>query len=170
LRNTLVKIKSPTMAFAPFTLARPTTERRSLEFVDQETEATKEECELPPAELLIWEQVNAELRIFENIHHYLWWRQHCGKQLAILLHHAGYTTQLQRRNLRFFAHVVAPCLGASPLIQPVQGGLWQSFMTDDGTPVEMSWDWGTKDSRPMIRACILGEAGPRLAVYEARVV
>ncbi|KAI1086998.1 aromatic prenyltransferase [Rostrohypoxylon terebratum] len=53
---------------------------------------------------------------------------------------------IQYRDLKFFAQVVAPYLGGI--------SSWPSFMTDDGTPIELSWDWGTKDSAPVIRYSI----------------
>ncbi|KAI1259173.1 aromatic prenyltransferase [Xylariaceae sp. FL1019] len=32
--------------------------------------------------------------------------------------------------------------------------MWESFMTDDGLPLEFSWDWGTGTSQPTIRYSI----------------
>jgi DMATS type aromatic prenyltransferase len=108
-----------------------------------------------PVELLIWHQVNSELQNSENKHHRFWWSRHSGKVLAVLLHNARYPPDIQYRDLKFFAQVVAPHLGASHETS-VEGGTapWSSFMTDDGTPLEMSWDWGTKDSLPTIRYSI----------------
>ncbi|PHH64516.1 hypothetical protein CDD81_4295 [Ophiocordyceps australis] len=104
-----------------------------------------------PVELSVWQRVNSELDGFESVHHRFWWSRHTGKALAILLYHAQYPADLQYRNLRFFAEAVAPHLGACPEILGSHGQMWPSFMTDDGTPVEISWDWGTKNSPPMIR-------------------
>ena len=108
-----------------------------------------------PVELLIWHQVNSELENSENVHHRFWWSRHSGKALAVLLHNARYPPDIQYRDLKFFAQVVAPYLGASHDAS-VKGGTspWPSFMTDDGTPLELSWDWGTKDSLPTIRYSI----------------
>ncbi|MCJ1449484.1 MAG: hypothetical protein MMC23_010004 [Stictis urceolatum] len=108
-----------------------------------------------PVELSIWHQVNLELEGSENIHHRFWWSRHSGKALAVLLHNAKYPPDIQYRDLKFFAEVVAPHLGASHEAS-VEGGAspWPSFMTDDGTPLELSWDWGTKDSLPTIRYSI----------------
>ena len=105
-----------------------------------------------PVELLIWNQVNSELKNSETTNHRFWWSRHSGKALAVLLHNARYPPDIQYRDLKFFAQVVAPNLGASHETS-IEGGRssWQSFMTDDGTPLEMSWDWGTKDSLPTIR-------------------
>lgn len=72
------------------------------------------------------------------------------------MYNAGYSPELQHRDLKFFAQVVAPSLGVSRGIMASTGDVspWPSFMTDDGTPIEMSWDWGTKDGPPVIRYSI----------------
>ncbi|KAI0192473.1 tryptophan dimethylallyltransferase-domain-containing protein [Astrocystis sublimbata] len=98
-------------------------------------------------ELLIWNKVNARLAV-ENTHHRFWWERHTGRALAILLHAAEYPEHIQQRDLEFFATSVAPYLGISRETIKDQ---WPSFMTDDGTPLELSWDWGTKDGPPTIR-------------------
>ncbi|KAI0973509.1 tryptophan dimethylallyltransferase-domain-containing protein [Xylaria arbuscula] len=78
----------------------------------------------------------------EEVKHHSLWCRHVGRALEVLLHNAGYSMEAQRRSLGFFKNYVAPNLG-------------QSFMTDDGTPVELSWDWGTTDnSQPTIRYSI----------------
>jgi DMATS type aromatic prenyltransferase len=102
-------------------------------------------------ELSIWQRVNSELDSFESVHHRFWWTRHTGKALAIFLYHARYPADVQYRNLEFFVEVVAPHLGIS--LELVESGtpIWPSFMTDDGTPVEISWDWGTTDAPPTIR-------------------
>lgn len=101
-----------------------------------------------------WHQVNSELNGLENVHHRFWWRKHAGQGLAILLHHAGYPRDLQYRDLKFFADIVAPHLGISEEETGKDTFRWPSFMTDDGTPLELSWDWGTTDQPPMIRYSI----------------
>lgn len=104
-------------------------------------------------DLSIWHRVNCELTDV-GVHQQFWWSQHSGKALAVLLYHAGYSPDLQYRDLKFFAQVVAPQLGTSPDITGADDRQWQSFMTDDGTPIEMSWDWGTKDYPPIVRYSI----------------
>ncbi|KAI8947968.1 tryptophan dimethylallyltransferase-domain-containing protein [Xylaria longipes] len=105
-------------------------------------------------ELLIWNRVDAELEPFKNPHHRFWWNKHSGKALAILLHAAEYPEHLQYRDLKFFATSVAPYLGVSRETIAGNALQWPSFMTDDGTPLELSWDWGTKDGPPTIRYSI----------------
>ncbi|KAI1097218.1 tryptophan dimethylallyltransferase-domain-containing protein [Jackrogersella minutella] len=106
-----------------------------------------------PVELLEWQRVNSELRV-ENVHHYFWWNKHSGKTLAILLHCARYSSDLQYRDLKFFAQVIAPSLGVSREEVGGDSSSWSSFMTDDGTPLELSWDWGTGNNQPMVRYSI----------------
>ncbi|KAH7304016.1 aromatic prenyltransferase [Stachybotrys elegans] len=77
-----------------------------------------------------------------------WWVQQAGVLLAGLLQHAEYRVEVQHRHLDFFARVVAPYLGVS---RPARCA-WPSFMTDDGTPLEMSWEWGS--GAPVIRYSI----------------
>jgi DMATS type aromatic prenyltransferase len=107
-----------------------------------------------PAELSVWHQVESELKGSESAQDQHWWRGQTGKALAILLHNAGYATHVQYRDLKFFAEVVAPYLGVSRDTSEHQRPTWPSFMTDDGNPVELSWDWGTGDKPPTIRYSI----------------
>ena len=126
-----------------------------------------------PVELSIWHEVDSELKGSENIHQHFWWSRHSGKALAVLLHNARYPPDIQYRDLKFFAQVVSPYLGVSHEAG-IDGGTspWPSFMTDDGTPLELSWDWGTKDSLPTIRYSIepIGlDAGTSLDPYNLAV-
>lgn len=76
-----------------------------------------------------------------------WWRS-VGYVLAILLDKASYSTQAQCRLLKFI-RAITPSLGPAR----VPGRLrWKSFMTDDHSPIELSWDWRTGDDQhPKIR-------------------
>lgn len=71
----------------------------------------------------------------------------------MLLSHAGYSSRAQYQNLEFFAVVVAPSLGAAQN-PPLDAKPWKSFMTDDGNPIELSWDWHTGTKSPSIRFSI----------------
>jgi DMATS type aromatic prenyltransferase len=107
-----------------------------------------------PAEFSVWHQVESELKDSGSAQDQRWWREQTGKALAVLLHNAGYATHIQYRDLKFFAEVVAPYLGVSRDTSEHQRPKWPSFMTDDGNPVELSWDWGTGDKPPTIRYSI----------------
>ncbi|KAF3040687.1 aromatic prenyltransferase (DMATS family) [Didymella heteroderae] len=76
---------------------------------------------------------------FRNTNHQFWWDK-TGKQLAELLRYAGYTNSEQYNELLFFAFHVVPELGAAP---DKSGRLqWRTPHTPDGTPLELSWEWG----------------------------
>jgi DMATS type aromatic prenyltransferase len=76
---------------------------------------------------------------FRNRNHQFWWDR-TGKQLAELLRYAGYTKSEQYTELLFFAMHVVPELGAAP---DESGYLqWRTPHTPDGTPLELSWEWG----------------------------
>ncbi|KAI0190597.1 tryptophan dimethylallyltransferase-domain-containing protein [Astrocystis sublimbata] len=104
-------------------------------------------------ELSTWQQVKSksDAEDTETLHSRLWY-QHTGRALAALLFYAGYSGDAQYRSLLFFKHLVAPHLGCFPI--PGHTQLWQSFMTDNGSPVELSWDWGTDGRRPTVRYSI----------------
>ncbi|KAF1924027.1 aromatic prenyltransferase [Didymella exigua CBS 183.55] len=76
---------------------------------------------------------------FQDMNHQFWWDR-TGKQLAELLHRAGYTKSAQYTELLFFAIHIVPELGAAP---DRSGHLrWRTPHTPDGTPLEFSWEWG----------------------------
>ena len=87
-----------------------------------------------------------------------WWNE-VASSLAVLLSHAGYPPETQYQNLLFFSSFIVPELGKPPL-ESAQSGRgsppWKSFMTDDGAPIEFSWDWGCIDNGqpPTIRFSI----------------
>lgn len=110
------------------------------------------------ARLRAWYTVDSELTGHESGHHRFWWSKHTGKALAVLLYNAGYPEELQYRDLKFFAQVVSPYLGVSQnqVDEHQHDAHWKSFMTDDGTPLELSWEWSANDgsSTPRIRYSI----------------
>ena len=82
-----------------------------------------------------------------------YWRTTAGYSLATFLHCAGYSREAQQRHVAFFNDVVAPVMGQKPHNGSPRG-LWPTFMTDDGTPLEISWDWGFDRQQATIRYSI----------------
>lgn len=78
-----------------------------------------------------------------------WWRS-SGFMLAVMLDKAGYSDDAQYRLLKFI-RAITPILGNSHASGTQH---WKSFMTDDHTPIEVSWDWRVGDQRPKIRFSI----------------
>ncbi|KAI0197069.1 aromatic prenyltransferase [Xylaria flabelliformis] len=92
-----------------------------------------------------------------EVEHQALWNQHVGRALEVLLRNAGYSAAAQYRSLDFFKNHIAPNLGVFKTANANNEytSTWQSFMTDDGDPVELSWDWGTTDQfQPTIRYSI----------------
>ena len=104
------------------------------------------------AEASVWRRVDSEVRHSQGVHQRYWWK-HSGYALAVLLYEAGYSAEAQYQNLKFYANVVASSLG---IIHGTTGSQlpWPSFMTDDGIPIELSWDWGMGNKSPIIRYSI----------------
>jgi DMATS type aromatic prenyltransferase len=63
---------------------------------------------------------------------------------------AGYSKASQSLHRSFFSKGVAYSLGPYPT-ETGQGKTWNSFMTDDHTPLELSWSWSARDSTPAVR-------------------
>ena len=103
----------------------------------------------------VWYQVNREIRLSKSTDCFFWWN-HIGSALGALLYHAGYSHDAQYRHLSFFARIIAPHLGLPPDSQKH----WKTFMTDDGNPVELSYEWATNDAPPKIRYSV-EPIGPR---------
>lgn len=83
--------------------------------------------------------------------HQQYWYLTVGHALAEFLSKARYTHEDQVNMLHHFAKMVTPYLGVSPI-----SGLprWNSFMTDNHTPIELSWDFHTGIEQPTIRYSI----------------
>lgn len=81
------------------------------------------------------------------------WQRSAGVMLSEMMEMAGYSSQSRDFHFDFFARNVAPALGSHPEAdrRPPQ---WQSFMTDDGSPIELSWSWSVKDPTPTVRYSI----------------
>ncbi|MCJ1452205.1 hypothetical protein MMC28_002547 [Mycoblastus sanguinarius] len=102
---------------------------------------------------------DASLRPFvENVDDFndrdkLRWEDTLGRGLVILLQNAGYSLDAQHRSLQFFQDLVVPRLGPAPW-KHQRSPVWASFMTDDGLPIELSWDWGRRGDKPRVRFCM----------------
>ncbi|TVY63316.1 4-O-dimethylallyl-L-tyrosine synthase [Fusarium oxysporum f. sp. cubense] len=80
-----------------------------------------------------------------------YWYQTVGCMLGALLDSAGYSYESQTSILHHFANLVTPYLGVAPWSKLPR---WESFMTDDHTPIELSWDFHTGADQPTIRYSI----------------
>ncbi|KAM0432324.1 hypothetical protein ACHAPT_004865 [Fusarium lateritium] len=114
-----------------------------------------------------WHLVKARNESLFNPHQRYWY-QNVGYVLVSFLNSAGYTQMNQINILHHFANLVTPHLGSAFRI-----GLprWRSFMTDDHTPVQLSWDFGTGVEKPTIRYSIepIGlDAGTAVNLQNAR--
>ena len=83
---------------------------------------------------------------------YFWWKT-TGASLAVLLEKAGYPLDVQYDNLLFYCTYIVPSMGPMPNVKG-QPQAWKSFMTDDSSPLELSWSWGSSNVEPMIRYSI----------------
>lgn len=98
--------------------------------------------------LQIWELLDSILPN-KNLDHIFWWNK-TGIPYAILLHEAGHSMQSQFLGLLFYFHYVAPELG--PAMNKKGTFMpWKSFMTDHFSPIELSWEWSLRSTRPTIR-------------------
>ena len=81
-----------------------------------------------------------------------WWRA-TGFPLAALMEAAGYDLHSQYSGLIFHMDLIVPHLGPKPSLAgpPTH---WRSFMTDEFSPIEYSWNWGTSSQGPAIRYSI----------------
>jgi DMATS type aromatic prenyltransferase len=77
-----------------------------------------------------------------------WWFKATGPQLVRLLSEAGYPLSQQYETLLFHYQAVVPHLG--PKLCSSQPH-WNSFITNDFSPIEYSWKWGMGSNRPEIR-------------------
>lgn len=109
-----------------------------------------ESTEIKP-EATIWQAIGTML-FLQCSDTQFWWRT-TGYALAVYLQHANYPLESQYYQLVFFALFVAPALGPA-LNRKVSEPRWKSFMTDDNTPIELSWDWGVEGDLPAIRYSI----------------
>lgn len=81
------------------------------------------------------------------------WQNRVGITLAILMHKAGYDLETRYSYIRFFLDCTISALGPSSNLSS-GSSRWKSFMTDDHTPVELSWEWRHSGESPDIRYSI----------------
>jgi DMATS type aromatic prenyltransferase len=64
---------------------------------------------------------------------------------------AGYPEESRAIHRAFFANSVASSLGPHPAGTGGGASSWQSFMTDDRMPLELSWSWSATRAKPAVR-------------------
>ena len=73
--------------------------------------------------------------------------------LRDMLQMAQYAPEATQLHTDFFSTHVAPALGR--FNHPSSSSIpWKSFMTDDHTPIELSWNWKPKSTTPTVRYSI----------------
>ncbi|KAF2869631.1 aromatic prenyltransferase [Massariosphaeria phaeospora] len=81
-----------------------------------------------------------------------------------MLQMAGYSREASKAHNQFFSTHVAGRMGRYPR-STSNSKTWKSFMTDDHTPIELSWNWRPHSRKPTVRYSIepIGrEAGSEL--------
>lgn len=82
------------------------------------------------------------------------WISSFGPMLDSILREGDYSLSRREEMADFFAEYVAPFLGPEPSRDPSTGRLvpsWQSFVTDDFTPLEPSWTWKAGRAQPLVK-------------------
>ena len=78
------------------------------------------------------------------------WNGRVGSMISHMMELAGYSESSRILHRSFFSDKVAFSLGPYPT-ETAQGGTWKSFMADDHTPLELSWSWSGRNSKPVVR-------------------
>ncbi|KAI4090508.1 MAG: hypothetical protein L6R37_007866 [Teloschistes peruensis] len=98
-----------------------------------------------------WDVLDAYLRPRDE-NSAFWWRA-TGYVLAEMLAQADYSPHGQYGCLLFHLHFVVSHLGPCPN-HKMKPSSWKSFMTDDHSPIELSWCWDTPRTPPKVRYAI----------------
>lgn len=69
--------------------------------------------------------------------------------MATIFSEAGYSLHESYEAMVFYYHIIVPRLG--PRLRPNGSPKCKSLLTVDGTPIEHSWKWNTKDGAPDVR-------------------
>ena len=81
-----------------------------------------------------------------------WWKT-TGTVLGLMMQKAGYSVESLQKHLSFYRRSVAPAMGRSPGVDGKPQN-WTSFMTDDFTPIELSWCWKEGKALPAVRYAV----------------
>ena len=103
------------------------------------------------SEDFLW-KVMGEYLEHEEMDAQFWWTT-TGPLLAILLQQAKYQIAAQCEILLFYFLILVPDLGPRPDCSG-RFSQWKSFMTDEGMPIELSWEWGLGNDSPIVRLSI----------------
>ncbi|QYT03375.1 hypothetical protein H0G86_010338 [Trichoderma simmonsii] len=95
------------------------------------------------------------------------WNDDIGSMLTDMLTMAAYPVHSMVMHTEFFRKSVSPSLGFHPSATEAPH-IWKSFMTDDHTPVELSWCWSAAKDTPKVRYSV--EAISRLAAQGTDLV
>ncbi|CAI6236748.1 unnamed protein product [Periconia digitata] len=100
-----------------------------------------------------WEVIRNGLALPQ--HAQKWWDKTAPK-LGHMLQGAGYDAHEQYKILLFFWRYIVIHFGPYPEESQKDSSLpfWKSFMTDDNSPMELSWAWDSINSLPEIRFSI----------------
>jgi DMATS type aromatic prenyltransferase len=79
------------------------------------------------------------------------WDSDPEEMLSAMAGIAGYPEESRAIHRAFFANSVASSLGPHPAGTGGGASSWQSFMTDDRMPLELSWSWSATRAKPAVR-------------------
>jgi DMATS type aromatic prenyltransferase len=91
----------------------------------------------------------AKIHNLDSINNTKYWWKMSGMVLWALMEEAGYDIAAQYSSLIFHLHYIVPHLGPVPRLQSPP--VWKSYMTDDFSPLEYSWNWDTPKGPPKVR-------------------
>ncbi|EMD58956.1 hypothetical protein COCSADRAFT_41511, partial [Bipolaris sorokiniana ND90Pr] len=99
----------------------------------------------------VWISLNESLTVFDEDARF-WWET-TGPILARMMELIGYDQDTQHKHLLFYYMYILPALGRRPSPEGHPNG-WESFMTDDCSPLELSWEWGMSAGESRVRFSI----------------
>jgi len=99
-----------------------------------------------------WEVLGQIVQSQNSVDAKSWWKL-TGHFLGIMMQEADYNVHEQYINLAFHLQYIIPRLGPAPHVKGTTAA-WKSFMTDDFSPLEYSWNWDTPNMAPKVRYSI----------------